>query len=66
MQTTTYKVMGKTVAVVGKRPRVVKNRFGFSKGNTFMGLHYFKMSRYLSVPILASRKFGGVADIKGE
>jgi len=66
MQTTTYKIMGKTVAVMGKRPRVVKNRFGFSKGSTFIGLHYFKMSRYLSIPSLASRKFGGVADIKGK
>lgn len=65
MQTKTIKIAGKTIAVVGKRPRVVKNRFGFSKGETFMGIHYFKMSRYLSIPSLASRKFGGVADIKG-
>lgn len=63
MKTTTYKIMGKTVAVVGKRPRVVQNRFGFSKGETFMGIHYFKTSRYLSIPLLANRKFGGQADI---
>jgi hypothetical protein len=65
MQTKTIKIMGKTVAVVGKRPRLVKNRFGFSKGTTFFGLHLGKTSRYLSIPSLASRKFGGVADIKG-
>lgn len=63
MQTKTVKLFGKTVAVVGKRPRVVQNRFGLSMGETFMGIHYFKMSRYLSLPMLAKRKFGGQADI---
>ena len=66
MKTTTIKIMGKTVAVVGNRKRVVRNRFGLNMGSTFMGLHLGKTSRYLSVPVLASRKFGGVADIKGD
>ena len=65
MQTSTFKIAGKTVAVTGKRNRVVQNRFGFSKGTTFFGLHLGKTSRYLSIPSLSSRKFGGVADIKG-
>ena len=65
MQTSTFKIAGKTVVVTGKRNRAVKNRFGFSKGTTFFGLHLGKTSRYLSIPSLASRKFGGVADIKG-
>lgn len=64
MQTTTYKIMGKTVAVTGNRKRVVQNRFGLSKGSTFMGLHFGKTSRYLSIPSLAKRKFGGQADIQ--
>ena len=65
MQTKTIKIAGKTVATTGIRKRVVQNRFGFSKGTTFFGLHLGKTSRYLSIPSLASRKFGGVADIKG-
>lgn len=65
MQTKTIKIAGKTVVVTGKRNRVVQNRFGFNKGTTFFGLHLGKTSRYLSIPSLASRKFGGVADIKG-
>lgn len=64
MKTTTYKIMGKTVAVTGNRKRVVKNRFGFNKGKTFFGLHFGKTSRYLSIPSLAKRKFGGQADIQ--
>lgn len=64
MKTTTFKIAGKTVATTGIRKRVVKNRFGLSMGETFMGLHLGKTSRYLSVPALAGRKFGGQADIK--
>ena len=64
MKTKTIKLFGKTVAVVGKRPRVIKSRFGVTKGSTFMGLHTGKISRYLHVPALANRTFGGVADIK--
>ena len=64
MKTTTYKIMGKTVAVTGNRKRVVNNRFGLSKGTTFFGLHLGKTSRYLSIPLLANRKFGGQADIQ--
>ena len=64
MKTTTYKIMGKTVAVTGNRKRVVENRFGLSKGTTFFGLHLGKTSRYLSIPLLAKRKFGGQADIQ--
>ena len=65
MKTTTFKIAGKTVATTGIRKRVNKNRFGLSMGETFMGLHFGKTSRYLSVPAFAGRKFGGVADIKG-
>jgi hypothetical protein len=64
MKTKTIKLFGKTVAVVGKRPRVSKYRFGVSSGSTFMGLHTGKVSRYLHVPMFANRTFGGVADIK--
>lgn len=64
MKTKTIKMFGKTVAVVGKRPRLSKYRFGVSKGNTFMGLHTGKVSRYLHVPALAKRTFGGVKDIQ--
>jgi len=63
MKTKTIKMFGKTVAVVGKRPRVNKYRFGVSSGSTFMGLHTGKVSRYLHVPAFANRTFGGVADI---
>ena len=65
MKTTTFKIGRKTVAVTGIRKREVNNRFGFSKGTTFFGLHFGKTSRYLSLPALASRRFGGQADIKG-
>ena len=64
MKTKTIKLFGKTVAVVGKRPRVNKYRFGVSSGSTFMGLHTGRVSRYLHVPMFANRSFGGVADIK--
>lgn len=63
MKTYTTKIMGKTVAVYGKRKREVQNRFGVKLGSTFMGVHVGKTSHYLSVPALASRKFGGIADI---
>ena len=64
MKTYTTKIMGKTVAVYGKRERVIRNRFGVSLGSTFMGLHLGKTSRYLSIPALAKRTFGGVKDIQ--
>ena len=64
MKTYTTKIMGKTVAVYGKRARVIRNRFGVSLGSTFMGLHLGKTSRYLSVPAFAKRTFGGVKDIQ--
>lgn len=63
MKTYTTKVMGKTVAVYGKRKREVQNRYGLSFGETFTGFHFGKTSRYLSIPMFASRKFGGVKDI---
>lgn len=63
MKTKTTKIMGKTVAVYGNRKRVAKNRFGLSMGETFAGLHFGKSSHYLSIPMFASRKFGGVRDI---
>lgn len=63
MKTYTTKLMGKTVAVYGKRKREVQNRFGVNLGETFMGVHIGKTSHYLSVPAIAKRKFGGVADI---
>ena len=63
MKTYTTKLFGKTVAVYGKRKRVVKNRYGLSFGSTFTGLHLGKTSRYLSVPFLSKRQFGGVRDI---
>jgi hypothetical protein len=63
MKTTTFKIMGKTLAIYGYRPRVSKNRFGIGKGSTFMGLHFGKQSHYLSLPALANRRFGGVQDI---
>lgn len=66
MKTTTFKIGRKTVVVTGKRNRVVQNRFGFSKGTTFFGFHFGKASRYLSIPALASRRFGGQADIQGD
>ena len=63
MKTYTTKLFGKTVAVYGKRKRVVKNRYGLSFGSTFTGLHLGKTSRYLSIPFLSKRQFGGVRDI---
>lgn len=63
MKTNTFKIFGKTVATYGKRQRFIQNRFGMKRGSTFMGLHMGKTSHYLSVPALAKRKFGGVADI---
>ena len=63
MKTKTTKFMGKTVAVYGQRKRVEKNRYGLSFGSTFTGLHLGKTSRYLSIPFLSKRKFGGVRDI---
>ena len=63
MKTYTTKVLGKTVAVYGYRPRQVKNRYGLSFGETFTGLHFGKGSHYLSVPFFSKRKFGGVNDI---
>lgn len=63
MKTYTTKLMGKTVAVYGKRKREVQNRFGVNLGKTFMGVHIGKTSHYLTVPAIAKRKFGGVADI---
>ena len=64
MKTYTIKVLGKTMAVYGKRPRVNKYRFGMSSGSTFMGFHTGLVSHYLSFPMLAKRTFGGVKDIK--
>ena len=63
MKTKTTKFMGKTVAVYGKRKRIVKNRFGLSMGETFAGLHVGKTSHYLPMPMFSKRKFGGVRDI---
>ena len=63
MKTTTLKLSNKTLATYGIRKRYVKNRFGFSKGSTFLGLHVGKTSHYLSVPMWVKRKFGGQQDI---
>ena len=63
MKTYTTKIMGKTVAVYGKRKREVHNRYGVRFGSTFMGLHMGKTSHYLSLPMWVKRKFGGVKDI---
>lgn len=63
MKTKTIKVFGKTVAVYGQRKRVVENRYAVSSGSTFNGLHLGKTSHYLSLPVLAKRKFGGQKDI---
>jgi hypothetical protein len=63
MKTYTTKIMGKTVAVYGKRQRVIKRRFGVNVGSTFTGVHLGKTSHYLSIPMWVKRKFGGVQDI---
>jgi len=63
MKTTTLKLFNKTLATYGIRPRVKLNRYGFSKGSTFLGLHVGKTSHYLSVPMMVKRKFGGQQDI---
>lgn len=63
MKTKTLKIFGKTLAVYGKRKRYVENRYAVTKGVTFNGLHLGKTSHYLSLPVLAKRKFGGQADI---
>lgn len=63
MKTYTLKLSNKTLATYGIRPRVKLNRYGFSKGSTFMGLHFGKTSHYLSVPMMVKRKFGGQQDI---
>lgn len=63
MKTKTVKLFGKTVVVYGFRPRVIKNRYGVSRGTTFTGLHLGKASHYLHIPALSKRSFGGVKDI---
>jgi len=63
MKTYTLKLSNKTLAIYGIRPRVKLNRYGISKGSTFLGLHVGKTSHYLSVPMWVKRKFGGQQDI---
>jgi len=63
MKTYTLKLSIKTLATDGIRPRVKLNRYGISKGSTFLGLHVGKTSHYLSVPALVKRRFGGQQDI---
>ncbi len=64
MQTKTIRILGKTLAVYGIRPRVKKYRFGVSSGDVFTGLHTGLVSRYIHFPILNRRKWGGTKDIK--
>jgi len=62
-KTKTLKLFNVPLAVFATRTRVYKSRWEFTNGTTFKGVHMGKKSYYVSVPILASRKFGGVADI---
>jgi len=64
MQTKTIKILGKTLAVYGIRPKGKKNRFGVSSGDVFTGLNTGLVSRDIHFPMLNRRKWGGTKDIK--
>ena len=62
-KTKTLRLFNIPLIVLASRSRVYKSRWEFTNGSTFKGVHMGKKSYYVSVPVLASRKFGGVADI---
>ena len=62
-KTKTVRLLNVPLIVLASRSRLYKSRWEFTNGSTFKGIHMGKKSYYVSVPILASRKFGGTADI---
>jgi len=62
-RTKTIRLFNVPLAVFATRTRVHKSRWELTNGDTFKGVHMGKKSYYISIPILSTRKFGGVADI---
>ena len=66
MQTSTFKIAGKTVAVVATEKRKVKKRYEITQGTTFTGFHFGKTSRFFHLPVFSKRSWGGVAEVKNK